>query len=118
MNVRIDIDDYHIRYGIPNTDSLCPVAIAAGPRIGGHVKVTSDGYIEVYDLAWATVPYPPRCPKTWTYWKQVEGGRLLAQVRLPPEIIKWMKAFDGGKPVHPISFEIKLPDDHFRGFGL
>lgn len=118
MKVQVNVEEYHIKMGIPNGDSLCPISIAAGPRIGGHVRTTSDGYIEVYDLVWVLAPYPRGCPERGNYWRQLEGLRLLAQVQLPQEVSDWVKALDSGETVAPISFEVDLPDDHFRRLGL
>ena len=114
MKVRINVEDYHIRNGIKGSYDLCPLALAHGPRIGGHVRVTLDGYVEVTDLYWRRVDYPPRCPQSGSYWRQFDGDHVLLQVPLPPEAFEWVWKSDRGDEVKPFSFEIEVPDNHFR----
>jgi len=106
--LRIEVEEYHIQCGIPKTAECCPLAYAIGPRTGGHVEITSDGWAQLYEFDW----------KTWTPpWpghpvlRQYKSDRLAFEIQLPPEAVQWMKDLDDGKSVKPFGFDLEVPEE-------
>ncbi len=52
MKKRIEVERFHINKGDRNSASFCPVALAVGPQICGHVEITENGWIEIRPLEW------------------------------------------------------------------
>ncbi len=105
---KIQVEDYHIKCGEPRHPARCPIAYALGPRIGGHVEVTQDGRVQVYDLEWRMFVVPA-CRVAVP--KQYPSNKLLREFSLPPEAVQWMIDFDSGKKVKPFEFDLEIPKE-------
>jgi hypothetical protein len=114
VKLKIEVEDYHIKTGTPRTGGLCPLAYAIGPRTGGHVEITEDGAVQIYNLIWKMFVVP-KCHVAIP--KQYPGDQLLAEFPLPPEAFRWMKGFDSGKKMEPFTFEFEVPEDFFKKEG-
>lgn len=81
-SVTIEVKNVDIFNGTPDAAFTCPVAIAATRALGKEVG-----------LAASTM---------------LVGGRHY--ITVPPEVTDWIRAFDVGRPVKPITFTVDVPD--------
>ena len=111
MKLRIEVGEFHIKYGEPRHPARCPLAYAIGPRTGGHVEVTEDGHVQIHAIDYAVRPNPVRIRRAPKYYTKQVPGKLLLEAPLPKPVFQWMQDFDAGKKKEPFSFELELPDD-------
>ena len=109
MKLTISVEEFHIKYGERRNPARCPLAFAIGPRTGGHVEITGNGTVEIYNLAWRLMKasHIYRQPIR----KQYPGDMLLLAVPLPEDAVRRVKEYDSGGTMGPFSFELELPED-------
>jgi len=106
--LHIEVEEFHIQAGTPRTACCCPLAYAIGPRTGGYVEITSDGWAQLYEFDWKTwIPPRPGHPAL----RQYKSDRLVFEIQLPPEAVQWMKDLDDGKAVKPFGFDLEVPEE-------
>lgn len=86
--LRIKVTLGHIALGNPGKAFSCPIANAMKDM--GLSKTVSAG-------------------PAMLAWIRPDNG--LAYVTLPPEAVRFMRAFDRRDPVSPFEFEIEVPED-------
>jgi hypothetical protein len=96
MSERIHVTQEDIREGIPQTYSLCPVALAIRRELGveqyGLVSVTQK-HVFVRREEFPSTSVRPLPPGTW--------------YKAPPEVTSFIVNFDEGTEVEPFEFEME-----------
>lgn len=84
MQLHVKVEQRHIEAGRPSV--FCPIDYAVGDLVGGVQRVSTGA------------------ENCWLYLDGEWGARIIAPL---PEIAReFVRAFDGGDPVHPVEFDL------------
>jgi hypothetical protein len=84
-SLHVDVLQHHINAGVRHDCRLCPIAMALS-------RATGDAWIVGgHDFVWKARLYSP-------------------MVRLPAEVVAFIRRFDAGEECRPFSFTVEVPD--------